>query len=111
MNSALPFNPKQTGAAFVLLLMVVVVLISSTLLTMSSVNESNLQIMIARNMSERQGSLRNADSAAGVREQLSRLRAQRRCDPNLLGKLDKHMEHFDMGGIVHLLEAVEDAVE
>lgn len=49
--------------------------------------------------------------AAGVREQLSRLRAQRRCDPNLLGKLDKHMEHFDMGGIVHLLEAVEDAVE
>ncbi|WP_299675781.1 ATP-binding protein [uncultured Roseobacter sp.] len=49
--------------------------------------------------------------AAGVRDQLDQLRAEKACDPKLLRKLDKHMEHFDMGGIVHLLESVGDAVE
>ncbi|GFE50674.1 hybrid sensor histidine kinase/response regulator [Roseobacter cerasinus] len=48
---------------------------------------------------------------AGVRQQLHRLRAKGLCDAGTLRKLDKHMEHFDLGGIVNLLEDVEDAAQ
>ena len=59
----------QTGAAFVLLLMVVVVIMATTMITLATVNESNLQIMIARNIADKQTALRNADAAAGLEEQ------------------------------------------
>lgn len=59
---------RQSGAAFVLLLMVVVVIMATTMITLGTVNESNLQIMIARNIADKQQSLRNADAAAGLAE-------------------------------------------
>ena len=59
----------QKGAAFVLLLLVVVVIMATTMLTLGTVNESNLQIMIACNIAEKQASLRNADAAVGLAEQ------------------------------------------
>lgn len=59
---------RQSGAAFVLLLMVVVVIMATTMITLGTVNESNLQIMIARNIADKQESLRNADAAAGLTE-------------------------------------------
>ena len=59
---------QQSGAAFVLLLLVVVVIMATTMITLGTVNESNLQIMIARNIADKQESLRNADAAAGLAE-------------------------------------------
>ncbi len=59
---------RQQGAAFVLLLIVVVVIMATTMITLGTVNESNLQIMIARNIAEKQTSLRNADAAVGLAE-------------------------------------------
>lgn len=60
---------RQRGAAFVLLLIVVVVIMATTMITLGTVNESNLQIMIARNIAEKQASLRNADAAVGLAEE------------------------------------------
>ena len=60
---------KQQGAAFVLLLLVVVVIMATTMITLGTVNESSLQLMIARNIAEKQASLRNADAAVGLAEQ------------------------------------------
>ncbi len=42
---------------------------ATTMITLGTVNESNLQIMIARNIAEKQTSLRNADAAVGLAEE------------------------------------------